>query len=96
MSSYVVEGKVTANDIAKVQTFAVRARTTSKSARGLRGKIVVVHIGVLTKVRTVKGRPAKVRNLRVGDKVSVTWRAASGSAAGKAAVDAPRLVVDKT
>ncbi len=95
-SSYVVQGKVTAQDVSKAQTFALRAATTSKSARTLRGKIVIVHIGVLTKVQTVKGRPGKIRNLRIGDKVSVTWRATSGTKAGTAAVDAPRLVIDKT
>jgi hypothetical protein len=93
--AYTVNGKVTANSLPKAESFAVRAATTSASARGLRGRIVVVQVGVLTRFRTPKGKAASLRGLRVGDRVTVTWNAKSGTSALVASVDAPRLVVDR-
>ncbi len=92
-TSFIVGGKVTSNDYGRAKSIAVRASTTNKVAKTLRGRIVVVQVGVLTKFRNPKGGAISPRNLRVGDRVSITWKARAGTTALVASVDAPRLVV---
>lgn len=92
-TAYTVTGKVTANSYPRAKSFAVRAAKTSKSAKNLRGRVVVIQIGVLTKLRNPRGRAVALKGVRVGTRVTVTWRAKSGTPAIVASVDAPRLVV---
>ena len=92
-SAYVVTGKVTANSYPRAKSFAVRASKTSTTARTLRGKVVVIQVGVLTRVRNPKGRAVALKGLKIGTPVSVTWQAKAGTPAIVASVDAPRLVV---
>ena len=78
-TSYIVGGKVTSNDFAQAKSIAVRASTTNKAAKALRGKIVVVQVGVLTKFRTRRAAPSRRGTSGSGTGVSITWKAKAGT-----------------
>jgi hypothetical protein len=91
-----VSGLVMANDGSAAGTFSMRVNSATRSAKTLVRRIVVTHPGTLTKLRRAAGKRTqriKLRDVAVGKRVTVTWRAPSGTPAVVAVVNAPSDVL---
>jgi len=91
-----VSGVVTANDGSAAGTFSMRVSSATRSAKTLVRRVVIAHPGAVTKLRRAKGRrtqPIKLRDVAVGKRVTVTWRAPRGTSAIVAVVNAPSDVL---